>query len=120
MRMRPRQRYLAVRLHADGALPSESNFRNAIWHQLQELYGEFGVSRIGFWLVAYHPQECCAILRCQHDEVRSLRAALATVTQIASTSLIIEVIGISGTLRKVVTLLPEIDPSMVIRSRKHR
>jgi RNase P/RNase MRP subunit POP5 len=118
--MRARRRYLAVRLHADGALPSESSFRNAIWHQLQELYGEFGVSRIGFWVVTYHPSEFSAILRCQHDQVRSLRAALAVVTQIGSTSLIIEIVGLSGTLRKAVTLLPEIDPSMVIRPRKHR
>ena len=118
--MRPRRRYLAIRLHADGTLPSESSFRNAIWHQLQELYGEFGVSRIGFWVVTYHPPKFSAILRCQHDQVRSLRAALATITQIGSTSLIFEVVGISGTLRKAVTLLPDIDPSMVIRPRKHR
>ena len=118
--MRPRRRYLAVRLHTDGKLPSESIFRNAIWHQLQELYGELGVSRIGFWVLAYHLRESVAILRCQHDQVRPLRAALAAITEISSTSLIIEVVGISGTLRKAVSLLPEITPSMVIRTRKHR
>ena len=118
--MRPRRRYLAVRLHADGSLPSESSFRNAIWHQLQELFGEFGVSRIGFWVVAYHPLESAAVLRCQHDQVRPLRAALATLTTIGTTSLIIQVVGISGTLRKAVTLLPTLEPSKVIRPRKHR
>jgi RNase P/RNase MRP subunit POP5 len=118
--MRPRRRYLAVRLHADGSLPSESSFRNAIWHQLQELYGEFGVSRIGFWVVAYHPSESAAVLRCQHDQVRLLRAALATLTTIDTRSLIIQVVGLSGTLRKAITLLPTLDPSTVIRPRKHR
>ena len=118
--MRPRRRYLVVRLHADGRLPSESGFRSAIWHQLQELYGELGVSRIGFWVVAYHPSESTAVLRCQHDQVRLLRAALATLTKIGATSLIIQVVGISGTLRKAVTLLPTLNPSTVIRPRKHR
>ncbi|MFX0169817.1 MAG: Rpp14/Pop5 family protein [Candidatus Hodarchaeota archaeon] len=118
--MQPRRRYLAVHLHAGEKLPSEASFRNAIWQQLQELYGEFGVSRVGFWVIAYHPTESVAILRCQHDQVRPLRAALASLTHINSIPLIVEVVGISGTLRKVTTLLPELTPSEVIKPRKHR
>ncbi len=118
--MRSRQRYLAVRVHTSQKLPSESNFRNAIWQQLQELYGELGVSQIGFWLTSYHPEEKSAIIRCQHTQVRPLRAALATIMQINSIPLLLHVVGISGTIRKAVTHLPELETRNVIRPRKHR
>ncbi len=118
--MRSRQRYLAIRVHTSKKLPSESNFRNAIWQQLQELYGEMGVSRIGFWLISYHPKQKSAIIRCQHTEVRPLRAALATITQMDSNPLLFHVVGISGTLRKALTHLPDIEARGVIRVRKYR
>lgn len=118
--MRPRRRYLAVQIYGQGKLPSEAGFRNAIWQQLSELYGEFGVSRIGFWLIAYHPAERSAIIRCQHDQIRPLRAALATITGIESISLLLHVVGVSGTIRKVVTHLPALDAKTVVKSRKHR
>ena len=118
--MRPRQRYLAVQLHTSHKLPPESNFRNAIWKQLQELYGELGVSRIGFWLTYYHPNKHSAIIRCQHTQVRPLRAALAAITEIDSKAIVFHIIGVSGTIRKAVTHLPHLNPQDVIRPRKHR
>lgn len=118
--MRSRRRYLAVRLHTKEKLPSESTFRNAVWQQLQELYGELGVSRIGFWLIAYSQESHAAILRCQHDQVQPLRAALATMTTCNSIPLLLQVVGISGTIRKAVSLLPQLDARDVIRPRKHR
>ena len=118
--MRPKQRYLAVQLHTSHNLPPESNFRNAIWQQLQALYGELGVSRIGFWLTSYHPNERSAIIRCQHTQVRPLRAALASITEIDSNPLGFHVVGISGTIRKAVAHLPNLNTQDVIRPRKHR
>ena len=118
--MRSRQRYLAVRVHTSKKLPSESTFRNAIWQQLQELYGELGVSRIGFWLTSYHPNEKSAIIRCQHTHVRPLRAALATIVQMDSVPLLLHVVGISGTIRKAASILPGLEVQNVVRPRKHR
>lgn len=118
--MRQKQRYLAVQLYTSHQLPSESTFRNAIWQQLQAMYGELGVSRIGFWLTSYHPKEKRAIIRCQHNQVRPLRAALVSITEIASKPLTFHVTGISGTIRKAVTYLPGLDAKTIIRPRKHR
>jgi RNase P/RNase MRP subunit POP5 len=118
--MRLRQRYLAVRLLTLQNLPSEVTFRNAIWAHLQGLYGELGVSRIGFWLTAYHPENRSAVIRCQHTQVRQLRAALATIRQIDSTALLFQVVGVSGSIKKALTFLPELDPQSIIRPRKHR
>jgi len=118
--MRLRQRYLAIRLLTHQNIPAEPTFRNAIWNQLQRLYGELGMSRIGFWLTAYHPEKQSAIIRCQHTQVRPLRAALATIRQIDSTPLLIHVVGVSGSIKKALAFLPQLDPRHVVRPRKHR
>lgn len=118
--MRSRHRYLAVQLQGAKLLPPESAFRSAIWNTLNSLYGELGVSRIGFWLITYNQQSKSAIIRCQHDQVRPLRAALATLTRIDSTPLFFHVVGITGTIRKAVSLLPNLNAQSIIYPRKHR
>ncbi len=118
--MRSRHRYLATQLLGAKLLPPESALRSAIWNTLNVLYGELGVSRIGFWLIAYNRQSKSAIIRCQHDQVRPLRAALATLTSINSTPLFFHVVGTSGTIRKALSLLPNFDARSVIYPRKHR
>jgi len=104
--MHQRRRYLAVRLVTEDSPPSDDAFREALWRRLNELYGELGVSRIGFWLVVYDPSLRAAIIRCRHDQVRMVRAALATITHIGESRLILHVVGISGTIRKAKTLIP--------------
>lgn len=107
--MRPRRRYLAVQLLMTGTPPSESELRAAVWQQLQELYGELGVSRIGFWLIEYHPKLRVAIFHCHHDQLRPFRAALVSLTKIGRTQLLCHVRGVSGTIRKARTHLPELE-----------
>ena len=118
--MRLRHRYLAVRIFTQDKLPTETSFRNAIWERLLELYGELGVSRIGFWIITYHSGSQSVIIRCQHDQIRPLRAALATIRGVESCSLLLHVVGISGTIRKVTTFLPDLDAKTVVKARKHR
>ncbi len=103
--MRQRQRYLTIHIVTDHPLPSEVDFRNSIWNQLMLLYGELGVSRIGFWVVLYYPPLQAAIVRCQHDQVQALRAALACISEVATTPILFHVKGISGTIRKAKTFI---------------
>lgn len=98
-----------IRIITEDSPPPEDKFREAIWHQLQQLYGELGVSRIGFWVMSYHPELLFSIIRCQHNQVRELRAALATITRIGRIPLLLHVQGISGTIRKAKTLLPKLE-----------
>ncbi|MFX1562905.1 MAG: Rpp14/Pop5 family protein [Promethearchaeota archaeon] len=103
--MKLRHRYLVVQLVTEDSMPSEEKFRRVLWTQLQNLYGELGVSKVGFWVVVYHPESKAVVIRCQHDQVRALRATLATITRIGSTSLLLHVVGVSGTIRKAKTLI---------------
>ncbi len=95
-----------LRIITEDPLPPEGKFREAIWQQLQQLYGELGVSRVGFWVMSYNPELFFSIVRCQHNQVRELRAALATITSINHTPILLQVVGMSGTIRKAKTLLP--------------
>jgi RNase P/RNase MRP subunit POP5 len=107
--MRPRHRYLAVRLVGASVSLSEEAFREGLWQQLQQLYGELGVSRIGFWVVIYDRASGASIIRCQHDQVRPLRASLAAVTGIKGVSLLLHVVGLSGTISKAKQLIPGLE-----------
>lgn len=118
--MRLRQRYLAVRLVTEDSIPSEEKFRRVLWTQLQNLYGELGVSKVGFWVVIYHPESKAAVIRCQHDQVRALRAALATITRIGSATLLFHVVGVSGTIRKAKTFIPGLEAYKDLRRLKRR
>jgi ribonuclease P/MRP protein subunit POP5 len=104
--MRARHRYLAVRLVGGTSSLSEDAFRDGLWQQLQQLYGELGVSRIGFWLMMYDPESYASIIRCQHDQARVLRAALAAVTAIRGVPLLLHVVGMSGTINRAKMLIP--------------
>ena len=107
--MRPRHRYLAVQLvGATDSVPEEA-FREGLWQQLQQLYGELGVSRTGFWVMIYDSAAHASIIRCQHDQVRELRAALATVTGIRGVPLLLHVVGLSGTINKAKQLIPGLE-----------
>ncbi len=107
--MRPKHRYLAVRLVGAPSSLSEEAFRDGLWQQLQQLYGELGVSRIGFWVVIYDADSRASVIRCQHDQVRPLRAALATVTGIRGVPLLLHVAGLSGTIKKAKQLIPGLE-----------
>lgn len=106
--MRPRHRYLAVRLVGAAESLSEEAFRDGLWQQLQQLYGELGVSRIGFWIVIYDSHSGASVIRCQHDQVRALRAALAAITAIRGVPVLLYVVGLSGTINKAKLLIPEL------------
>ena len=118
--MRLKHRYLAVRLVGASASLSEEAFREGLWQQLQQLYGELGVSRIGFWVVIYDVASRAAIIRCQHDQVRALRASLATITGIRGVSLSLHVAGLSGTINKAKQLIPGLEAYKGRNPRKPR
>ena len=98
-----------LRIVTEDGIPPESKFREVIWQRLQQLYGELGVSRIGCWVLSYDPELSFSIVRCHHNQVRELRAALATIKYVGHAPILLHVVGISGTIRKTKTLLTALE-----------
>ena len=82
-----------------------SEIRNSIF----SLYGDVGASESKMRLIEYTNAEDTAggmgILRCAHDKVEEVRAALACIHSANEARLSIRVIGISGTIKGATRLL---------------
>jgi RNase P/RNase MRP subunit POP5 len=59
--------------------------------------------------VVYDLELRASIIRCQHDQARVLRAALAAVTGIKGVPLVLHVVGLSGTIKKAKRLIPGLE-----------
>ncbi|MFX1295546.1 MAG: Rpp14/Pop5 family protein [Promethearchaeota archaeon] len=95
MEIKERQRYLLFKIIADKRI-EQQRLINAIWRQLFQLYGEFGTSQTGLWLVEY--QDNYGILRTNISSLLMVRTTLAVIHKINEKNCILFVQGISGTI----------------------
>ena len=93
-----RRRYLALKLDAQATLNSRE-IMDAIWHALLKLYGEYGASRTPLNLIKHDVDGKIIILRTGHTTVETVRAALASITEVEGKPVSIYVLRVSGTIR---------------------
>ncbi|WXG40425.1 MAG: Rpp14/Pop5 family protein [Candidatus Freyarchaeum deiterrae] len=94
-----RNRYIAFKIFSE-AIFSSDDIVHCVWRTLLSLFGEVGGSRTNFWLIDYS-ENGYGILRCTHTSVDMMKSVLATVIDLKGFSLIIDVLGVSGTIKGV-------------------
>jgi RNase P/RNase MRP subunit POP5 len=94
-----RNRYLAFKIISESVF-SADDIVHCIWRTLLSLFGEVGGSRTNFWLIEYS-ESGHGILRCTHTSVDIMKSVLATVIELKGFALIIDVLGVSGTIKGV-------------------
>jgi RNase P/RNase MRP subunit POP5 len=72
---------------------------NALWNALLKLYGEYGASKTGLTLIDYNVEKQFAIIRIVHTAIENIRAAIASITEIAEKRVAIHVLNVSGTIK---------------------
>jgi RNase P/RNase MRP subunit POP5 len=93
-----KRRYLALKIDSKANLNSK-DLMDTIWEALLRLFGEYGASKTSLTLIDYCAEKRFAIIRVAHTEVDKIRAALASITKIATEPAAIHVLAVSGTLR---------------------
>lgn len=93
-----RNRYTAFKIISE-AIFSADDIVHCIWRTLLGLYGEVGASRTNFWLIEYSPETGHGILRCTHTSIDMMKSVLATITDLNGFPLIINILGVSGTIK---------------------
>lgn len=96
MDTKERQRYLLIKIIAEGDIEEKQLIR-AIWRNISSLYGEYGTSQTGLWLIEYEKNKY-AILRTNTEALQMVRTSLAVMRQIEETNCILVVEGVSGTI----------------------
>ena len=100
--LRERRRYLLFEVLSERALDKWELLKE-ILDSLYALYGDFGASASKVWLIEYHTLDGTSggrgILRCAHQQVEEVRAALACIHAVNNVRVGIRVIRTSGTLK---------------------
>jgi len=93
-----RPRYLAIQVDSDESL-EENDVKDAIWNAILQLFGEHGASKAGLFLTSYEKQKKQLVLRCSHNALPMVHAAVVSITKIKSKPATLHVSKISGTLK---------------------
>jgi RNase P/RNase MRP subunit POP5 len=96
--MRRRHRYLAIRIDSEHYF-EERELSSAFWRTATELFGEYGSSKMGFFLIKYDEQRKLAVIRCSLKAIEMVRTSIALITKINDKPTALHVSRISGTLR---------------------
>ena len=99
-----KHRYIAFEIISKNNEITQDQVIKTIWNQLYKIYGEYGTSKIGLWLIYFDPQSRKGVLRCSLKELDKLRTVLATITSFGKKKhpeVIIFVLGISGTIKSI-------------------
>ena len=93
-----KRRYLVFRVLSE-QVPAGEAVLEAITDSIDTLFGEFGLSRLHFIPIFYDEKKGEGIIRCDHEDVLDLRAAIAFIDQVESKPASIIISGVSGTLK---------------------
>ena len=96
---RLRRRYIALQIHGGGPCSLES-LRDRLEAEFIELFGIWGFSQAGIRVLEFDERSREAILACWHRWLPMVRASSTLVTSLGDSPLIVQVRGVSGTIRR--------------------
>jgi len=98
--IRIRERYIVFSIISEKHFSLEEAVRT-IWSSALQLFGEAGTSRFHIWIPSnlYNENRGIGIIRCSHDHVQDIRAALTLIKKIDDEPVIIRTMGVTGTIK---------------------
>jgi ribonuclease P/MRP protein subunit POP5 len=93
-----KHRYIIFRFFS-GKMISEKPFINAIWDSIYEIWGVKGASETGLWLIDFDNKNNRGIIRCNLKSLKTVKIALILMTHVQNVPIMIQIIGISGTIK---------------------
>lgn len=96
---RLRRRYIALKIHARDPCSFEA-LSNELEASFIQLFGLWGFSQAGMRLLNLDETSGEAVLLCWHKWLPMVRACATTLTQVGDSPAILQVKGVSGTIRR--------------------
>ena len=97
--LRERNRYIVYKIRADKPFTQEE-VGKTIWSHSLRFLGELGVSQSGLRIVDFNQKKQAGIIKCTHTTVEQVRASLALISEISQTPAALDVVYVSGTIKK--------------------
>ncbi len=98
--LRDKKRYVVFRVVSD-ASPDPDALAEMIYETAMELFGEVGMAKGNLWVMKrmYDAEKKIGMVRCSPGFVEECRLILSSVTQIDEVRCILNVLGVTGTIR---------------------
>ena len=74
---------------------------NAVWNSTLNFLGEAVASEVRPWFIVnmYNSQTQKGILKCAHNAVEQMRAALALIAIVGESRCVVRILGVTGTIK---------------------
>jgi ribonuclease P/MRP protein subunit POP5 len=98
--LREKDRYISFQVISEEPI-TYSDLESAIWNQLLDFYGEYGVSKTSMWLVKnlWNEKNQVGVIRCNNRSVSQVIAGLGLISRLGDIRVILKILKISGTLK---------------------
>ena len=98
--LREKERYISFQVLSEESI-TYSDLESAIWNQLLDFYGEYGVSKTSMWLVKnlWDENDQVGVIRCNNLSVSQVVAGLGLISRLGDIRIILKILKISGTLK---------------------
>ncbi len=106
-----RHRYIVFEIISERNDINEDNIKSTLWNQIFRLFGEFGTSQTGLWIIYYDKENKRGVIRTSLKYYENVRAALVMITSIFGKQdersgrkdhdVIFHVLGVSGTIKTI-------------------
>lgn len=98
--LRPHKRYIAYEIVSESPVQYKE-FVSAVWSSALSFMGEMGASEAKVWFIhnLYDQETQRGLLKCTHDSVEKIRAALSLITIVSESRAIIKILGVTGTIK---------------------
>jgi ribonuclease P/MRP protein subunit POP5 len=103
--LKERQRYVVYEVIT--AQPAGHDISDTLLQSLASTLGVFGMAKAGVLSISYDVKTQTGILRCDHDHVLNVRAALLMATHLGRQQVLVRTLGVSGVLGKCKRFLPD-------------
>ena len=99
---RDKKRYLALEIANNQPL-NEHAILDAVQASVLRLFGEYGASKANLKLIKSIPEKRQVVICCSHAVLEKVRAAIVSILEVEGKPVAIHVVGVSGTLKALVT-----------------
>lgn len=98
--LREKDRYISFQVISEEPI-EYSDLESGILNTFLDFYGEFGFSKLSFWLIKnlYEPERQIGVIRCNNKSVQQTVAGLGLISRLGETRITIKIFKISGTIK---------------------
>jgi ribonuclease P/MRP protein subunit POP5 len=98
--LRERNRYISFQAISEEPI-TYSDLESAILNTFLDFYGEYGFSKLSFWIVKnlYNPELQIGVIRCNNKSVSKVIACLGLISRLGDIRVIFKILKVSGTIK---------------------